>query len=283
MPAETKPKDVRALSPLQDFDNQLDKMKSEFAKMLPSHVPVDRFIRVLRTQAQLRPDTASADRRILFGEIMKCAQDGLVPDGREAVINTYRSKDGPPTPKYIPMVGGICKKARNSGEISTIDSQVVYENDNYESWTDEKGQHFKHAKARKERGEAILTYAYAITKDGGFYFEEVDEDQMKAIEASSRAKEGPWKGPFKDEMRRKSAIRRLAKYRLPSSADLEQVIERDNDLFDLDPKKEDPKPAEATSSRLSRLVEEKNTPAPSTAAVEAEVVEDEIADEHIPI
>ena len=79
-----------------------------------------------------------------------------------------------------------------------------------------------------------MTYAYAITKDGGVYHEEIDEIGMTAIEKCCKAKDTPWKGPFKDEMRRKSVVRRLCKYRLPSSTDMEGIIRRDDDLYDLD-------------------------------------------------
>jgi recombination protein RecT len=138
------------------------------------------------------------------------------------------------------MVGGICKKVRNSGELATLDSQVVHEKDEYDSWTDEKGPHFKHKKARGERGKPIITYAYATTKDGSFFFEELTEEDIQAIRSASKAKDsGPWAGPFADEMRRKSAVRRLAKYRLPSSTDLDTVIRRDDELFDFSKPSED--------------------------------------------
>jgi recombination protein RecT len=105
-------------------------------------------------------------------------------------------------------------------------------------------------KARGERGNPFLTYAFAITKDGGFYFEEIDEKQMGEIEKASRAKMGPWKGPFRDEMKRKSAIRRLAKYRLPSSTDLDDIIRRDDEFFDLDGRKA----AEAKAKEISQAI-----------------------------
>ena len=245
-----------ALTPVEAFKRDVEKMKGEFGVVLPSHIAPEKFVRALQTAAQMNPDLAKADRRILFGELMKCAQDGLIPDGREAVVTVFTSKDGSITPKYNPMVTGLCKRARNSGEISTIDAIEVHQNDTYEAWVDEKGQHFKHVRAHLNRGEVILTYAYAITKDGGFYFEEISEEQMKHIEEASRAKFGPWKGPFKGEMRRKSALRRLMKFRLPSSSDIDQLVDRDKDMFE-DPAAETPQPTApaTTSSRLSNIVE----------------------------
>ncbi len=259
MPAKTN---TKAMTVADEFKGSIKKMEPQFAAILPKHVTPEKFSRVLQTAVALKPEIASADRRLLWGEIMKCAGDGLVPDGREATIYAYGQ-----TPKYIPMVAGICKKARNSGLIQTIDAQVVYENDTYRSWIDERGQHFTHEKVRGNRGEILLTYAYAITKDEGFFYEEIDEEQMSAIEKSSKAKDGPWKGPFRDEMRRKSAIRRLAKYRLPSSSDLEDVIRRDDDMYDLEGKGNPAKPAPAkdTPSRLKSIIDTEEVPAAAPA------------------
>lgn len=252
------------LSPEAAFKGEIALMKPQFKAILPAHIPPEKFIRVLQTAAMLNPELVTADRRLLYGEIMKCAQDGLVPDGREATIIVFGKE-----PKYNPMVAGICKKARNSGEIKTIDAQVVYEKDFYDVWTDEKGSHFKHVKARGERGKVLLTFAYAITKDDGFYFEEIDEAQMAEIEKISKAKAGPWKGAFKDEMRRKSALRRLCKYRLPSSADLDMVIRREDDpqAFS-DPTPAPEKKPPTTSTRLKEAIDVKPVDPKTTARPE---------------
>ena len=242
---------TKAISQIEDFKKSIAVNGDEVAKVLPKHIPKEKFLRVLQTIATLRPEIASADRRTLWGEVSKCAQDGLVPDGNEATINVYAGKA-----KYIPMIAGICKKARNSGLIKHIDAIVVRENDVYDSWVDEQGPHFKYMRGRGDRGEVRITFAYATTHDGGFFLEEIDESQMSAIEKSSKASSGPWKGPFKDEMRRKSALRRLAKYRLPSSADVDNVIRRDDDIYDIENRPEPQKPdTKEGPSRLKGLID----------------------------
>jgi recombination protein RecT len=246
----------KELTPVQQLRGNLSVMTPEFKNALPSHIAPEKFVRVALTTIQNNPKLLEVSRQSLFSELLKCATDGLICDGAEAAIIPYGG-----VAKYQPMVKGICKKARNSGEISTIDAIVVYENDTYESWIDEKGPHFKHVKARKDRGEPVLTYAYAITKDGGFYHEEIDEEQMKTIENCSRGKDSPWKGGFRDEMKRKSAIKRLAKFRLPSSSDLENMLNSDNDLYDFNSQEpEKPVAEEKTPARLTALVSEPEKP-----------------------
>lgn len=220
--AETKP------TPIEQIRGQLNSMSSQFQAVLPANVTPEKFIRVAMTAIQTLPMLLDKNRQSFFAECLKCAQDGLLADGREAALVPFKDRV-----KYIPMVAGICKRIRNSGGVSTIDSQVVYSLDKYESWTDETGVHFKHTKAVGDRGKPVLTYAYAITKEKDVYFEEMSEAEMDEIKKMSSASNSPWKGPFQDEMRRKSAIRRLAKYRLPSSADVADLVERDNEIYDL--------------------------------------------------
>lgn len=227
-------KKEEVVEPIKLIRRDVVGMELQFKAALPAHVPPERFIRIAMTAISTSKDLQLVDRGELYSELMKCAQDGLLPDGREAVIVCYYIKaKGRKVPKYMPMVGGICKKARNSGVIKEMNAHVVYEKDEYDYWADETGEHFKFRKFRgAERGGPILTFAFATTTDGGFFFEEIDEEQMEAIEACSPADNSPWKGDFRNEMKRKSAIRRLAKYRLPSSTDLDEVIRRDDDMYD---------------------------------------------------
>lgn len=244
---------AKEVTPFDELKKNLDKMAGEFAAVLPDGVKVELFVRVLKSAISRDRRLLEADRHSLYDEALKCAQDGLVPDGREAVLNVFKNRrSGKLTVKYIPMIEGLHKRARNSGEISFVDAQVVYEKDEYDSWTDENGPHFRFKRARGERGKPLLTFACAKLKSGAFYMEEVDESQMADIESvSAGAGDSAWKGKFKSEMKRKSAFRRLYK-RLPSSSDLDTIMKRDDDMFDLGRKEkpEGPKP----KSRVSGIV-----------------------------
>lgn len=251
------------ITPLEEVKNTLMKMgPTDFAPALPSHITLEKFVRVAQTAIQNKPDLLLATRPSLYNAIIKCAQDGLLPDGQEAALVKFGNDA-----VYMPMIAGVLKKVRNSGELATLDAQVVYQNDKYESWTDEKGPHFSHRKALTDRGQVILTYAYAITKDGATYFEEVNEEQMNAIKGIARSKD-VWNGPFGNEMRRKSALHRLSK-RLPMSTDLERTINRDEDIYDM-PDHQDIAPAapSTVSERAAgKVIDTTATPGAETAPV----------------
>lgn len=215
------------VTPMDIMRSTLTRMGSEFKAALPPQIPLEKFIRTTITAIQMQPALLEADRRSLLGSTMKAAQDGLLCDGREAALVVFKTKNGPMV-QYMPMVGGLLKKIRNSGELASISANVVYERDQFEY---ELGDYetIKHKPfLGAERGNAIAVYAIAKTKDGAIYREVMSVAEVEKVRASSRAANaGPWVDWW-DEMARKTVIRRIAK-RLPSSADLEQTLEHDNE------------------------------------------------------
>lgn len=269
------------ITPIEDVRNNLDRMKNEFSKALPPQISVEKFTRVAMTAIQAQQDLLQVDRKSLFGEIMKCAADGLLPDGREATIQVYRIK-GAPTAKYMPMISGILKKVRNSGELATITSQMIYENDKFRYWIDDDGEHVEHEpQLFGDRGKKVGVYALAKTKAGEVYIEAMNEDQVVDVKNTSKAKEaGPWSGVFETEMWRKTVVRRLSK-RLPMSTDLEEVIRRDDDLYDVTPANKGSSEKKTTSSRLTGLIETK-IDEPSQEGGSAEPLKEGIPSDPIP-
>ena len=219
---------TKALAPIDEVRGSLQQMESQFRMALPPQIGVEKFTRVVMTALQVSPSLLNCDRRSLFAACVKAAQDGLLPDGREGALVPYGGEV-----QWIPMVGGILKKVRNSGDLASIASQLIYSNDPFRYWVDDEGEHLTHdPKLFEDRGRLIGTYALAKTKDGHTYIEVMTSAQVQAVKACSKAKTGPWSGSFELEMWRKTVIRRLSK-RLPMSTDLEQTISRNDDLYDL--------------------------------------------------
>jgi len=250
----------------------LTQAEPTFKMSLPPQIPSQRFIRVAQTAIRQNPTLAGLDRQSLYAAFHKCAADGLLPDGREAAIVPFGS-----TATYMPMIQGICKKARNSGEIKTINALIVYKNDEYTHWIDETGEHFKHVPAHGDRGEATLVYSFCITKDDAVFFEELTMVDLASIEKQSKG--ATWKGPFKTEMWRKSAIRRLLKYRVPSSTDVDEIIRENDEPMEVPIVKA----AETTSSRLRDAVGTVTTTAEPEPQPQGGESDDVAAREELPL
>lgn len=275
---------------------QIALMEPQFKAALPTHIPPERFVRVVQTALGNTPALLTANRNSFFAACMKSAQDGLLPDGKEAALVTFKNKSGEVMVQYMPMISGILKKVRNSGELSTITSQIVYEKDEFNYFIDADGEHISHKPNMfADRGKPLGVYALAKTKDGGVYIEVMTTQQVNDVKKVSRgANNGPWAGAFETEMWKKTVIRRLSK-RLPMSTDLELVIKADDDLYDLDTtqqtqetgtsepkdvsdKPEAPKAAPVRRTRLKKTVDEAVKPAPPAPPkdVTPEIVEDEV-------
>lgn len=213
-------------NPLAVIRQNLSVMAPEFKAALPPHITVEKFTRVAQTAIQNTPALVNADRRSLFGAFVRLAQDGLLPDGREAAIVMFGNKA-----QAMPMIAGILKKIRQSGEVAKVSAQVVYANDKFivKYGFDEDVEHIPPA-LNEPRGEPIGAYATAVLKDGSQLLEVMSLEQIEAVRKVSRASgNGPWVTWF-GEMARKTVMRRLSK-RLPMSTDLEeQIFSRDETL-----------------------------------------------------
>lgn len=237
----------KQLTPAQQFHESFKKMGDQFELALPKHMPVERFMRVVQTAVNGNPELLQADRASLFEACMKAAQDGLLPDGREGALVIYNTKVAGKNGEkdrwikkvqWMPMVAGILKKARNSGEISLITAGCVWGGDKFRYWIDDDGEHLFYEPGDKQDFNVfVAAFAMAKLKDGTVYALRVTPADIEKMRNASKAKDGPaWKNWF-DQMAAKGAIRRLAK-RLPMSSDLDDLIRRDDELYDFSGKDE---------------------------------------------
>src|SRR3546814_20446644 len=87
---------------------------------------------------------------------MKAAQDGLLPDGREGAIVPFKGKAS-----WMPMVAGIMKKVRNSGEIADWNAHAVYENDEFDYLLGDD-QRIYHKPTMGDPGQVVGAYSIEI-------------------------------------------------------------------------------------------------------------------------
>ena len=167
----------------------------------------------------MEPKLLAADRRSLVAACMNAAQDGLLLDGREAGLSLYNDRaNNCQTVAYMPMVNGILKKIRQSGEISSIRAHVVYEGDEFNFQLGDDESIFHKPKLAKQ-GDPIAAYAIAKFKDGDIQREVMSLAEIEKIRAKATGiGKACWTSSW-GEMAKKTVIRRLSK-RLPTSNDL---------------------------------------------------------------
>ena len=253
----------REQSPRDLVRHQLNQMDSEIEAVLPEHVSLKKFKRVILTAIGRNPELIEADRASLFAACLDCAQDGLVPDGRKAALVVFKTKDRATggwikKVQYMPMIAGVYDKVRNTGEIATLSAHVVHADEPFEYWIDEDGPHLRHNPILVgPRGETVLVYAICRLKDGSVEMEAMTKAEVEEVRAVSKAAGGSAWSNWWGEMARKTVVRRLSK-RLPMSSDQQRVLRRDDSMYDLEQEK---RPAVDAPPRPRRVEYQPEPPA----------------------
>lgn len=181
--------------------------RSQLAAALPEGITPERFQRIAITallddQAKQRDPSKqllACDRASLYQAIIKCAQDGLNPDGRDAALVKRGDKVA-----YQPMIGGLRKIAARYGW--TIRSAAVRERDEFD-FTDEPPSLYHKVFTGGERGELCFAYAVARHADGRREQCVMTRDQVLK-RAESATTQQVW-GAWPDEMWAKTPARDL--------------------------------------------------------------------------
>jgi recombination protein RecT len=226
-----------ARNPYEALKRQLETSKGEFKPLLGSEANVDKFIRVVLNAVLATPDLIDADRRTLITACMKAAQDGLMPDGREAVLNIYKTKTNRgghdewiKAVQYLPMVGGLIKKLYDSGEVTYVDAAAVYANDKFvfRRGDEPKLEHEPHM--GDDPGLIVAAYVVIKLKSGEVKREVMPRRDIEAVRGASKSGDrGPW-ATWYDQQAIKSVIKRAYK-QLPKADALERVIASDNEAL----------------------------------------------------
>lgn len=226
------------------FQDDLNKRADEIGSQLPSNVSRERFLGASMAAVKANPQILTATPRSLMAALTKAAQDGLLPDGREGIITVYSQKIPNTAPQqyenvaqWNPMFYGIRKRARELDGI-IIDAQVVFAGDEFDYELGDS-PFIKHKpKARTEAVDAsagVAVYAIFRHPEQGILHREVMwKPEVFATMNQSRAKSSLMWTTFWTEGWRKAVGRRGSKS-VPVSAQLERLIQRDDENFDFSP------------------------------------------------
>lgn len=249
------------------FRQELGQMTAEFGKTLPPNITPDYFSRVMANAVQRTPRLLLCDRASLWNAAMQAAEDGLLPDKREgAIVPFKKGKDdddgsvgraGDYIATWIPMVRGIRKLIRQSGEISDLNVQLVFVDENEAGafafeLGDPANRYIRHrpmppANDRHEGRPVYAGYSIAVFKDQTVSREVMFEAEIMAVGRRSKGfKHGPWSDAlFALEMRKKTVTKRHFK-QLPTDRTIERALSRDDALFDFEDRKraDDRRPVE---------------------------------------
>lgn len=241
-----EPTENQQISVQQTQQAALNRLMREIASkrrdieaILPADIKFEKFQACLNMAIRREPKLLDCTGPSLIRAAIMSAYDGLLPDGKEAVIvyrlMSFKLENGAWSPKkrleasYMPMAFGLRKKIIEAGAARHIKATCVYQNDVFE-WEeglherlvhkpflgDERDMQAVNATKPDEppppdpRGPLIAVYSVAILPEGDKVFEVMPRREVMKVKAKAQTKD-VWEGPFEAEMWRKSVIRRHSK------------------------------------------------------------------------
>lgn len=232
-------------SPYEALKRKLEASRDSFLPLMGGNqANVDAFIRVVLNAVMANPDLLHADQRTLLASCMKAAQDGLMPDGRESVLNIYSTKTKGEkgedkwidAVQYLPMVGGLIKLLYLSGEVTLVDASVVYQAEVDEGkfrWVRGDKPRLEHEPTGADAPGPLYAAYCCITLKSGEIKREVmfrrDIAKVKAASKAGNSPNAPW-NKWEDQQWIKSVIKRAYK-QVPHSERLTQADRSDNEAM----------------------------------------------------
>lgn len=245
---------IARVDSVQNLRTMLSDKMDDLKTVLPSQIDPQKFIAAASTAAVVNPKILDCDRSSLLTSLVKCAADGLVPDGREAAMVPYwDGKNKCFRAQYLPMVFGTIKLMKNSGDVVSVKPQCVYENEELIVYWDDGVEKFEHKyDPLNRKGEIKGAYVVVKMRDGAFEFEAMDINAIeKRRKASSNQRSfdkqsngyviaekpvGIWRDWY-PEMCQKTVIHAIAKRVVRSSEDMRKIAQLDEqEIKDITPK-----------------------------------------------
>ena len=220
------------------------------------------------------PDIADCSRQSIDRALLDSIDANLVPDGRDAVIVPFKSRDGL-NATFIPMIGGQVKLALAATPGLTLRSKLVYADDKFEY---EEGLHpvlihVPNPTADRIDGSIIAVYAVAhIPASIDPAFEVLLRGDIDRHRGYSRTgAKGPW-NDYYGQMAQKTALRQLLK-RLPRGVG--QHYEVPAELEHIEIGDYDTRTVDVTTGEIIDVEPKENTFNPMTSKLS--VVDGEVA------
>lgn len=208
----------------------IKQMEGEIKKALPSVITPERFTRIVLSALSTTPALATTTPQSFLGAMMTAAQLGMEPNTPlgQAYLIPYRNH-GVMETQFQLGYKGLIDLAYRSGEVSTIQAHVVYENDTFD-YSFGLDPQLKHIPAKSDQGAPIFVYAAFRTKDGGYGFEvmSVDDIREHARKFSKSYEKGPWQTNF-EEMAKKTVLKKALKY-APLKSDFVRAVAQDGSV-----------------------------------------------------
>jgi recombination protein RecT len=189
----------------------IDSRADEIRALLPKYLTPERFFTLARLVERDR-NLAKCTPQSLFDCVLKAAQCGLEIGtvDQHAYIIPYGTEA-----QFQPSYRGMIFRLVQAGVVANMYAEVICENDPPPRIISGSQRQLVHEFAVGKRGKTVGAYAVATMPNGSTDFELMDEEGIASIEKAalriSGGKPSPAWAMFRNEMIKKSVIKRMAK------------------------------------------------------------------------
>ena len=219
---------VSIATQIKSFSDYIESRKDSIAQCLPRHMTVERVTRLLLTEFTRNEDLRECEINSIYRSVLQASQLGLEIGvlGQAYLVPFWNKHTRRKEAQFIPGYKGLLSLARRSGDVTSIETNIVYENDTFDLTLGLETKVVHKPLLEGDRGKPRLVYGVANFKGGDYHFEWMTMHDVQIIRSRSQATSGPW---FTDEpqMIRKTLIRRMANY-LPMSIELANALAADD-------------------------------------------------------
>lgn len=193
---------------LNSIQSLLDKSKTSIMAVLPRHVTIDKFMRMVVAAVSKTPELLDCTPRSIVLAAAQAAALGLEPNSPLGLAFLVPFKK---QAQFIPGYKGLIRLAYNSGEVNWIQARVIHERDTYELDYGTEQRLVHRPFIGGDAGPMVGAYSVVEMKGGAKLFEFMSLAEIDAIRKRSQsAGSGPWVTDF-EEMAKKTVLRRHTK------------------------------------------------------------------------
>ncbi len=225
-----------AIAPLDSFKQELKLQEANFRPLLPASIRPEKFEAIVIAAVSGNPKLMECTRESLWKACVQGAELGLSLNptlGEADILPVWNGRLKKSEAQFRPRWKGLMKLARQSGEVTSIRTALVYENDEFQEIRGLR-EDLIHKPTRGERGEMTHVYCVWTLRDNPTpQFEVMDRAQVYKVRARSSSKNpageviGPWITD-EPEMWRKTVAKRASKYWPSSCEELHRAVAADN-------------------------------------------------------
>lgn len=224
--------EIKKDEPIRSMQGLVVKMQDQIkAALTGTALAPERFTRIVLTTLSSNRQLQQCKPETFLGAMMQAAQLGVEPNTPlgQAYLIPYRNHGQLECQFEIGYKGLLALFYRSGGK--DLQSHEVYENDTFEFEFGLEPK-LRHVPAMRDRGQVIAYYAVWRTKDGGYGFDVMSVEDIRAhMHKFSKAAEkgfSPWSTNF-DEMAKKTVIKKALKY-APLSTEFVRAMSADETI-----------------------------------------------------